>query len=123
MFYNPRICMPSGLNFDKQMGRISKYSNLYDKDNNLLHSPGNYTVQECEKLVDKLAEEDKDNSTQASRRAYENTMAVLMSMYEKYGNPHKDEIIQKLNDTVKSHTTKAEVIEALNDTKAYTSSK
>lgn len=115
--------MSCRFNFDKQMGRISKYSNLYDKDMNLLHGPGNYTVQECEKLVDKLAEEDKDNPTQASRKAYENAMAVLMSMYEKYGNPHKDEIIQKLNDTVKSHTTKAEVIEALNDAKAYTSSK
>lgn len=107
--------MSSGLNFNKQMGRISKYSNLYDKDMNFLHGPGNYTIQECEKLVDKLTEEDKDNPTQASHKAYENAMAVLMSMYEKYGNPHKDEIIQKLNDVVKSRTTKAEVVEALND--------
>lgn len=114
------------------MGVISKYSNLYDKDMNLLHGPGNYTIQECEKLVDKLAEEvnttvlrtseDKDNPTQASHKAYENAMAVLMSMYEKYGNPHENEIIQKLNDAVKSRTTKAEVAEALNEAKDYVDS-
>lgn len=108
--------MSSGLNFDKQMGVISKYSNLYDKDGNFLHKPGNYTIKEVEDLLDSI--EDKDSG------AYKNTMAVLMSMYEKYGNPHEDEIIQKINDYAKSkttksgstvpHTSKAEVVEALN---------
>lgn len=91
------------------MGKICKYSNLYDKDGNFLHGPGNYTIQECEELVDKLAKESPGS------KAYTNAMSVLMSMYEKYGNPHKDEIIQKVNEYVKTKTTKAEITEALNE--------
>lgn len=91
------------------MGKISKYSNLYSKDGEFLHGPGPYTIQECEELVDKLAEEDSNS------KAYANAMATLMHMYEVKGNPHKDELIQKLNDYAKSKTTKAEVINALND--------
>lgn len=46
-------------------------------------------------------------------------MSVLMHMYETKGNPHKDDIIQKINDYAKSKTktTKAEVINALKDIK------
>ena len=33
-------------------------------------------------------------------------------MYETKGNPHKDEIVQKVNDYVKTKTTKAEVTKA-----------
>lgn len=91
------------------MGKICKYSNLYDKDGNFLHSPGDYTIQECEELVDKLAKESPGS------KAYTNAMSVLMSMYEKYGNPHKDEIIQKVNEYVKTKTTKAEITKALNE--------
>lgn len=36
------------------MGKISKYSNLYDKDSNFLHKPGNYSIEELEELVDTL---------------------------------------------------------------------
>lgn len=92
------------------MGRICKYSNLYDNDGNFLHGPESYTVQECEELVDKLGKEAQDS------KAYANAMSVLMHMYEIKGNPHKDEIIQKVNDYVKTKTTKAEVVEALNET-------
>lgn len=99
------------------MGNICKYSNLYDKDGNLLHGPGSYTVQECEELVDKLATE--VNSSQGSEapnsKAYANAMAILMHMYETKGNPHKDEILQKINEYAKTKTTKAEVVEALNE--------
>ena len=42
-------------------------------------------------------------------------MSVLMHMYETKGNPHKDEIVQKVNEYVKTKTTKAEVAEALNE--------
>ena len=91
------------------MGKISKYSNLYNKNGEFLHGPGNYTIQECEELVDKLAEEDPNS------KAYANAMATLMHMYEVNGNPHKDEIIQKINDYAKSKTTKAEVMNALKD--------
>lgn len=36
-------------------------------------------------------------------------------MYEKYGNPHKNEIIQKINDYAKSKTTKEEVVNAIKE--------
>lgn len=44
-------------------------------------------------------------------------MSVLMRMYDTKGNPHKDNIIQKINDYAKSKTktTKAEIINALKD--------
>lgn len=90
------------------MGKISKNSNLYDKDGKFLHKPGKYTIEEIEELVDTL---DKNS------REFANATAILMHMYEQKGNPHKDELIQKLIEQSKTKTTKAEVINALNDIK------
>lgn len=90
------------------MGKISKYSNLYDKDGNFLHKPGNYSIEELEELVDTL---DKNS------REFANATAILMRMYEQKGNPHRDELIQKLIEQSKTKTTKAEVVNALNDIK------
>lgn len=86
------------------MGKISKNSNLYDKDGKFLHKPGKYTIEELEELVDTL---DKNS------REFSNATAILMHMYEQKGNPHKDELIQKLIEQSKTKTTKAEVINAL----------
>nr|DAH97249.1 MAG TPA: hypothetical protein [Bacteriophage sp.] len=88
------------------MGKISKYSNLYDKDGNFLHKPGKYSIEELEALIDTL---DKNS------REFASATAILMHMYEQKGNPHKDELIQKLIDQSKTKTTKAEVINALKD--------
>lgn len=88
------------------MGKISKYSNLYDKNGNFLHKPGKYTIEELEKLIDTL---DKNSKEFAS------ATAILMHMYEQKGNPHRDELIQKLIEQSKTKTTKAEVINALKD--------
>ena len=102
------------------MGKISKYSNLYDKDGKLIRSVDSisgrlddYTIEELENLVDELAKDE------TKRTEYTNSMSVLMHMYETKGNPHKDDIIQKINDYAKSKTktTKTEVINALKDTK------
>ena len=90
------------------MGKISKYSNLYDKDGKFLHKPGNYSIYELEALIDTL---DKNSKEFAS------ATAILMHMYEQKGNPHRDELIQKLIEQSKTKTTKAEVINALNDIK------
>ena len=90
------------------MGKISKNSNLYDKDGKFLHKPGKYTMGEIEALVDTL---DKNS------REFANATAILMQMYEQKGNPHKDELIQKLIEQSKTKTTKAEVVNALNDLK------
>ena len=88
------------------MGKINKNSNLYDKDGNFLHKPGNYSIEELEKLVDTLDKNSKE---------FANATAILMHMYEQKGNPHKDELIQKLIEQSKTKTTKAEVINALKD--------
>lgn len=90
------------------MGKISKYSDLYDKDGNFLHKPGNYSIEELEELVDTLDKNSKE---------FANATAILMHMYEQKGNPHRDELIQKLIEQSKTKTTKAEVVNALNDLK------
>lgn len=90
------------------MGKISKYSNLYDKNGNFLHKPGNYSIEELEELVDTL---DKNS------REFANATAILMRMYEQKGNPHRDKLIQKLIEQSKTKTTKAEIVDALNDLK------
>lgn len=90
------------------MGKISKYSNLYDKNGNFLHKPGNYSIEELEELVDALDKNSKE---------FANATAILMHMYEQKGNPHRDELIQKLIEQSKTKTTKAEVTNALNDIK------
>lgn len=98
------------------MGKISKYSNLYDKDGKLIRSVDSisgrlddYTIEELENLVDELAKDE------TKRTEYTNSMSVLMHMYETKGNPHKNEIVNKINEYVKTNTTKAEVINALKD--------
>ena len=88
------------------MGKINKNSNLYDKDGSFLHKPGNYSIEELEKLVDTLDKNSKE---------FANATAILMHMYEQKGNPHRDELIQKLIEQSKTKTTKAEVIDALKD--------
>lgn len=88
------------------MGKISKYSNLYDKDGNFLHKPGNYSIEELEELIDTLDKNSKE---------FANATAILMHMYEQKGNPHRDELIQKLIEQSKTKTTKSEVINALKD--------
>lgn len=98
------------------MGKISKYSNLYDKDGKLIRLVDSvsgrlddYTIEELENLVDELAKDE------TKRTEYTNSMSVLMHMYETKGNPHKNEIVNKINEYVKTKTTKAEVINALKD--------
>lgn len=100
------------------MGKISKYSNLYDKDGKLIRSVDSvsgrlddYTIEELENLVDELAKDE------TKRTEYTNSMSVLMHMYETKGNPHKNEIVNKINEYVGTKTTKDEVINALNDIK------
>ena len=99
------------------MGKICKYSNLYDKDGKIIRYVDrvsgrldDYTIDELENLVDELAKDE------TKRTEYTNSMSVLMHMYETKGNPHKDEILQKINEYANTKTPKAEVVEALNET-------
>lgn len=90
------------------MGKISKNSNLYDKDGKFLHKPGKYSIEELEELIDTLDKNSKE---------FANATAILMHMYEQKGNPHRDELIQKLIEQSKTKTAKYEVVNALNDLK------
>lgn len=93
------------------MGKISKYSNLYDKNGNFLHKPGNYSIGELEALIDTL---DKNS------REFASATAILMHMQhkeEQKDHPYDDKLTQKLIVQSKTKTTKAEVINALNDIK------
>lgn len=90
------------------MGKISKYSNLYDKDGKFLHKPGKYTIEELEELIDTL---DKNS------REFSSATAILMHMYQQKGNPHRDELIQKLIEQSKTKTIKTDVNNALNEVK------
>ena len=79
---------------------------MYDKDGNFLHKPGNYSIEELKELIDTLGKNSKE---------FANATAILMHMYEQKGNPHRDELIQKLIEQSKTKTTKAEVADALKD--------
>lgn len=92
------------------MGKINKYSNLYDKNGNFLHKPGNYSIGELEALIDTL---DKNS------REFASTTAILMHMQHKEEqklHPYDNKLTQKLIAQSKTKTTKAEVIDALNET-------
>lgn len=91
------------------MGKISKYSNLYDKNGNFLHKPGNYSIGELEALIDTL---DKNS------REFASATAILMHMQHKEEqklHPYDNKLTQKLIEQSKTKTTKTEVINALND--------
>lgn len=92
------------------MGKINKNSNLYDKDGNFLHKPGKYTIGELEALIDTL---DKNS------REFASATAILMHMQHKEEqklHPYDDKLTQKLIAQSKTKTTKAEVVNALNET-------
>lgn len=100
------------------MGKISKDSNLYDKDDNLIREAPlkDYTIEELEKLADKLANDKDENGKIKDPDAFNNVMLWLFRMYQLKGVSYKDELIDKLNNTARPHTTSAEEVEeALED--------
>jgi hypothetical protein len=103
------------------MGKISKFANLYDKEGNLLRKVDDsgvlrdYTIEELEELVDKLAEDKDENGKVKNPQALNNANDILLQMYYKYGNPHNDEIMAALKEKYNTKTTKEAVTAALND--------
>lgn len=103
------------------MGKISKFANLYDKEGNLLRKVDDsgvlrdYTIEELEELVDKLAEDKDENGKVKNPQALNNANNILLQMYYKYGNPHNDEIMAALKEKYNTKTTKEAVTAALND--------
>lgn len=97
------------------MGKIRKNANIYSKDGELIRKVGPkgtlepYTIEELEDLIDKLGEDkDKDGNIKDAV-AFNNACAMLLQMYAKYGNPHKQELLDRIR------TSKDDVTEALEE--------
>ena len=92
------------------MSKINKWANIYDKEGNLLRKAPlkDVTIEEAEEMLDALkGHEDTPE--------YSNLMFYLMELYRKYGNPHKQDIIDKINEAYAKHKDTDEVEEALKD--------
>lgn len=105
------------------MGKINKYANIYSKDctsenykDHLIRSTINgqlkeYSLEELEKLVDDLGNDKDDNDYIRNKQAFNNASSILFQYYQKYGNPHKDELIHVLT---KERSLKEQAKDALN---------
>ena len=106
------------------MGKISKYSNIYSTDGELLrHVDENtgklekYTTEELEQLLDKLGEDKDENGEIKDKTAFLNVQQTLMQYYWKYGNPHEEEIKAKLEEYAKQHGLEDQVNKAMEELK------
>lgn len=100
------------------MGKISKNSNLYDKDGNLLKHVNedgvleNYTTKELEELLQTFVE---DNNI-IDQEKYDNVMSILMQRYQTAND--EDSIFKRIEEYIKTKTTsETEVQDALNQVK------
>lgn len=84
------------------MGKINKFANIYDTNGNLIRHVGDdgklkkYTIQELEDLLDKLAEDKDENGNVKDPKALNNVNSILFQEYQKHGNPHEKELLEKL---------------------------
>jgi len=106
------------------MGKISKYSNIYSTDEELLRHVDEktgklekYTTEELEQLLDKLGEDKDENGEIKDKTAFLNVQQMLMQYYWKYGNPHEEEIKAKLEEYAKQHGLEDQVNKAMEELK------
>lgn len=95
------------------MAKIDKNANLYDNDGNLLKKAPitNSTIPEIEADLQKWTDLVKENPENQLYKVYlNNTYKTLFEMYRIYGNPHKDELLEKL----KGELTNDQIESALN---------
>lgn len=103
------------------MGKISKNANIYDLQGNLLRHVDedgrlhNYTTEELEELVDKLANDKDENGKVKDPRALNNANSILFQYYQKYGNPHENELKELIKKYQESKTTKEEAQQKLEE--------
>lgn len=102
----------------------AKYANWYDKDGNVISKKDKYgrnrkyTIEELEELVDRLAEDKDENGKVKDPQALNNANAVLFQMYQRYGNPHEQEILEAIKEAQKGKTTMEAKEEALQEVAA-----
>lgn len=106
------------------MGKVSKFSNIYSTDGELLRHVDeetgtlkNYTTEELEQLVDKLGEDKDENGEVRNKQAFMNAQQVLMQYYMRYGNPHEEEIKAKLEEYAKQRGIEEQVQKAMDELK------
>ena len=106
------------------MGKVSKFSNIYSTDGELLRHVDeetgtlkNYTTEELEQLVDKLGEDKDENGEVRNKQAFMNAQQMLMQYYMRYGNPHEEEIKAKLEEYAKQRGIEEQVQKAMDELK------
>lgn len=83
------------------MAKINKFSNIYDKDGNLIRKVNEktgtldkYTLEEVEQLVDELTQKVKDNPENLEYKTQlNNTQAFLFNMYN---NMSKEDLMKRM---------------------------
>lgn len=87
--------------------------NLYDKDGNLLRKGPlkPVTISELEQMIDECPDEGRPGCPKAKQ----NMIMYLWGMYNKYGNPHEKELIDRINQASESKTTPEEINNKLNE--------
>ena len=96
------------------MGKINKYSNLYDKNGKIIRKVNdngilkNVTIPELEELIDKYDGDKND-------RELDNMKMMLFQMYNTYGNPHAQELIDRIKAESAKKTSSEEVKEKLEE--------
>lgn len=89
----------------------AKYANWYDAQGNVVNKKDqygktrNYTIEELEELVDKLAEDKDEDGRVKNPEALNNANAILFQMYQKYGNPHEQDILEAIKKAQERKTT------------------
>lgn len=106
------------------MGKVSKFSNIYSTDGEILRHVDeetgtlkNYTTEELEQLVDKLGEDKDENGEVRNKQAFMNAQQMLMQYYMRYGNPHEEEIKAKLEEYAKQRGIEEQVQKAMDELK------
>jgi hypothetical protein len=89
------------------MGKINKHSNLYNKDGELIREAPlkDYTIQELEELIDSMK----------PGKARDTATWMLFDLYNKYGNPHEEDLIKRIKETAKVDTDESEIRRALDE--------
>lgn len=96
------------------MGKINKFANLYDRNGKLIRHTDkdgvlkNVTIPELEKMIDEYPEN-------GDALALDNMKMALFQMYNKYGDPHREELIKQILEEQAKRTKPEEVTEKLQE--------
>lgn len=96
------------------MGKINKFANLYDKNGKLIRHTDkdgvlkNITIPELEKMIDEYPED-------GDALALDNMKMALFQMYNKYGDPHREELIKRILEEQAKNTKPEEVTNKLQE--------